>query len=266
MSHSNSPHWDIMPLAVDFLVSLTLLHFPFAVVHISASQVDSVYICRLFDHQDRDRRGSGRPMAKRTTDLHPSIRDISMISVSSDDFPVTEPTVRVRRNFGHSAFYRQWIDVDGYPVVASENVNPYALKEAAWLIWHLTRHRPDVLQAMVRQEAGFIVIAYKEMLTQIPEYTELRPGFYWDVRARGLGSLKSSCGEENLLNYTGDPYTGESIAIHEFSHSMHLDGLNNVNPDFDIRLESAYKAAIANGLWTGTYASVNRLEYWAEGV
>lgn len=205
-------------------------------------------------------------MAKRTTDLHPLIRDVSMISESSDDFPVTEPPSRVRRIFGHSAFYRQWIDVDGYPVVASENVNPYALKEAAWLIWHLTRHRPDVLQAMVREEAGFIVIAYQEMLTQIPEYSEFVPGFYWDVRARGLGTLKSSCGEENLLNYPDDPYNGESIAIHEFSHSMHLDGLNALNPDFDVRLESAYRAAMANGLWRGTYASVNRLEYWAEGV
>ncbi len=249
-----------------FFASLALLHLPFADVDVSASQVDSVYICRLFDLQERVRPGGRYPIAKRPKDLHSSIRDAYIISESSEDFPVTEPPERVRWKFGLSAFYRQWTDVDGYPVIASENVNPYAVKEAAWLIRHLTSHRPDVLRAMVNEKAGFIVIAYNEMQTQIPEYSNLRPSFYWDLRARGLGTLKSSCGEENLLNYPEDPYSGESIAIHEFSHSMHLDGMNTVDSNFDIRIKSAYEAAIANGLWTGTYASVNHLEYWAEGV
>ena len=57
-------------------------------------------------------------------------------------------------------------------------MNPYAVKEAAWLIRQLISHRLDVLQAMVQNKASFSVIAYNEMLTQIPEYSYLRPDFF----------------------------------------------------------------------------------------
>ncbi|MDE2813956.1 MAG: fibronectin type III domain-containing protein, partial [Gemmatimonadota bacterium] len=185
----------------------------------------------------------------------------------TEDFLIPEPSLpplTVRENFKLTPFYQQWIDVEGYPVVASENVNPYALKEAAWLIRQLMSHRPDVLQAMVHNKASHSVMAYNEMTTDIPEHSDLRPDFFWDKRARGLGSTASSCGEENLLNYPGDPYDGYHVMIHEFSHSVHLDGLNRSG--FDDRLRKAFEAAIAKGLWKGTYASSNRWEYWAEGV
>ena len=187
----------------------------------------------------------------------------------TEDFLIPEPSLpplTVRENFELTSFYQQWIDVEGYPVLASENVNPYAVKEAAWLIRRLMSHRPDVLQAMVQNKASLSVMAYNEMTTQIPEHSHLRPDFYWDRRARGLGTLESSCGEENVLNYPGDPYDGYNVLIHEFSHSVHLDGLNTVDPGFDDRLRKAFDAAIAKGLWKGTYASSNKQEYWAEGV
>ena len=54
---------------------------------------------------------------------------------------------------------------------------------------------------------------------------------------------------------------------------MHLDGLYTgeeeratVDPSFDDRLRKAFDAAIAKGLWKGTYASTDRGEYWAENV
>ena len=73
--------------------------------------------------------------------------------------------------------------MEGYPVLASENVNPYAVKEAAWLIRQLMSHRPDVLQAMVQNKASLSVMAYNEMTTQIPEHSHLRPSFF------GIGAL-----------------------------------------------------------------------------
>ena len=93
---------------------------------------------------------------------------------------------------------------------------------------------------------------------------------FWDARARGMGGSETdpycSCGEENLLNYPGDPYSTENILIHEFAHNIHLRGLVNVDPTFDPRLKAAYQKAMSAALWKGKYASVNHHEYFAEGV
>ena len=192
------------------------------------------------------------------------------VNSTSANLNVAMPPFAVREAFGLSPFYQQWIDVEGLPVVASSKVNPYALKEAAWLIQQLIGHRPDLLQAMAQNKVRFSVMAYNEMTTEIPEHSDLRPKFYWDRRTRGLGATPSrpsvSCGEENLLQYPGDPNWAENILIHEFSHAVHHMGLNTVDPTFDIRLETAFAAAMRKGLWKGTYASSNKYEYWAEGV
>jgi hypothetical protein len=103
----------------------------------------------------------------------------------------------------------------------------------------------------------------------VPEYQDLQPKDYWDRRARGLGGTLdnpiTSCGEENLLQYEGDPYAGENILLHEFSHSVHLIGMAKLDSGFDARLRHAYEAAKQNGLWEGTYAATNHEEYFAEG-
>ena len=183
--------------------------------------------------------------------------------------PVPPPTT-VRKTFNLDPFYEQWIDVEGLPVVASSKVNPYAVKEAAWLIRQMIGHRQDVLQALARNNVRFAVMAHNELTTQIPEHNDLQPDYYWDRRARGLGSTPArpavSCGEENLLNYSGDPYLTENILVHEFAHAIHQMGLNTVDSSFDDRLKVLYDAAVEKGLWRDTYAITNRAEYWAEGT
>ena len=183
--------------------------------------------------------------------------------------PVPPPDA-VRKTFNLDPFYVQWVDVEGLPVIASAKVNPYAVKEAAWLIRQMIGHRQDVLQALAKNNVRFAVMAYNELTTQIPEHSDLQPDYYWDRRARGLGSTPArpavSCGEENLLNYNGDPYWTENILVHEFAHAIHQMGLNTVDPDFDDRLETTYNAAKEKGLWKDTYAITNKAEYWAEGT
>ena len=49
----------------------------------------------------------------------------------TEDFLIREPPQAVRETFELTEFYQQWIDVEGYPVVASANVNPYAVKEGS---------------------------------------------------------------------------------------------------------------------------------------
>ena len=180
------------------------------------------------------------------------------------------PPITVREAFNLHSFYEQWIDVEGLPVVASAKVNPYAVKEAAYLIRQMIGHCPDVLQALAQNNVRFAVMAYNELTTQIPEHSDLQPDYYWDRRARGLGSTPArpavSCGEGNLLNYQGDPYSTENILVHEFAHAIHQMGLNTVDPSFDDRLQVMFEAAVEKGLWKNTYAITNKAEYWAEGT
>ncbi len=167
-------------------------------------------------------------------------------------------------------FYTQSITANGFPIVASAKVSPYALKEAAYLVNLMLAKRPDVREAMIASGARMCIMAYDEFTTDLPEFKRLRPKNYWDARARGLGGSKTdpfcSCAEENLLAYPGDPYEQECILIHEFAHNLHLRGMANVDPTFDSRLNATYDQAMAAGLWKGKYAAVNHFEYFAEGV
>ena len=182
---------------------------------------------------------------------------------------------------GVPAIYTQRVSAGGFPIVASANVNPYALQEAAYLVDLMLAKRPDVRAAMIRSGARLCVLAHNEFTTDQPEFARLSrrapSGFegisgkdYWDARARGMGGSQQdpfcSCAEENLLGYPGDPYAAECILIHELAHNIHLRGLVNVDPTFDDRLKATYDAAMAAGLWKGKYPSVNHHEYFAEGV
>ena len=47
------------------------------------------------------------------------------------------------------AFYKKFISAEGYPIVASERVNDYALKEAAHLVNLMLARRPDVRRSVL---------------------------------------------------------------------------------------------------------------------
>lgn len=165
-----------------------------------------------------------------------------------------------------SAFYQQGTMVGDLPIVASEKVSPFALKEAAWILEKLIGHRQEVLSTMAERGAFVMVMAYNEYTTDVPEHSRLKPRIYWDRRARGLGGIPVSCGEENLLGFPNDPYVKENLLIHEFAHGLHSQALRPMDPTFQTRLEDAYAQAKAQGLWEGTYAITNSAEYWAEAV
>ena len=180
--------------------------------------------------------------------------------------PVPPPAI-VREYFQLDPFYEQWINVGGLPVIASAKVNPYALKEAAWLILKMIGHRPDVLRTMAGNKARFSVIAHTEIITEIPEYrSDPRPDFLV-FRERGWGgSLGAtvSTSEEDILNYPDSFAIRYEALLHELAHGIHRLGLNTLDPRFDERLRVTYEGAMKKGLWQGTYASSDRREYWAE--
>jgi hypothetical protein len=165
-------------------------------------------------------------------------------------------------------FYKKHVDYKGLSILGSAKVSDAALLEARFLIDKMLGEREDILKAMIGRGCRFMVMAPTEMTTDVPEQRRMKndPKTDWDKRARGLGGKLSSCGEENLLNLKGDRYGKENILIHEFNHAVHQHGLRVVDPSFDGRLRRAYKKAMAEGLWKGTYLTTNHSEYWAEGV
>ena len=182
--------------------------------------------------------------------------------------PVPPPAI-VREYFQLDPFYEQWINVGGLPVIASAKVNPYALKEAAWLILKMIGHRPDIIRAMVGNKARFAVIAHTEVITEIPEYrSDPRPDFLV-FRERGWGGTEGgtiSTSEEDILNYPGSFAIRYEALLHELAHGVHILGLSTLDPTFDKRLQITYEASMKKRLWQGTYAASDRREYWAEAT
>lgn len=195
---------------------------------------------------------------------------VSIVSIADAqdgrDYKVTVPPESLKV----PGYFQKHVSAGGYPIISTAKVNDYALKEAAYLVDLLLAERPDVRKAMIENGSRLIVMGYSEFTTENPYHAKLKPKDYWDRRARGLGGHAQdpicSCAEENLLAFPGDPYHQENILIHEFAHNIHLVGLQTVDPSFDKRLKVAYDQAMATGLWKSKYASVNKNEYWAEGV
>lgn len=197
-------------------------------------------------------------------------RDDKATAVVTSEVPVQGFRFDPPNKNGVPAFYTQAVSANGFPIVASAKVNPYALKEAAFLVNMMLAKRPDVRAAMIKSGARMCVMAHNEYTTDLPEWSHLTPKDYRDARARGMGGSETdpycSVAEENLLGFAGDPYSTECILIHELAHNIHLRGMLNVDPTFDTRLKATYDAAMKAGLWKGKYASVNYHEYFAEGV
>ena len=182
------------------------------------------------------------------------------------------PPKEVRDFFELDPFYQQWINVAGFPILASTKVSPYALKEAAYVIWQMIGHRRDLLKAMASNKIRLPVIAYNEIVCQIPEHKQrIDPAFCFFPEVRARASFCPSCltvtaNEENLLHYFIGPPSTYSVLVHEVAHALHEAGLNTIAPAFDNRLRASYNTAMQKGLWSDSYAASNYSEYWAEAV
>ena len=94
--------------------------------------------------------------------------------------------------------------------------------------------------------------------------------------------------QKNVLDDLDGPYATGCQVIRVFAKALyHITGTRPVDPNwdssgrnvqqyelrvrrmdvrFDEKLEELYDGAMSRGLWKGTSAAGNRVEYWAEGV
>ena len=199
----------------------------------------------------------------------------------TDPTPKPNPTSCVigapPASLGLDAFYGKYCSVRGIPLVAASVVPDTAFNEA-WNVLEnmLTGVSSAVVQKIIANKIHIGIIGKDQLLTDMPEYRNLDRdfplpgGISWNKRARGLGATVDipliAGAEENILCLPGDRYAGESILLHEFSHTVLNLGVEFVDTNFKGRLNTAYKAALGKSLWQNTYADDTVEEYWAEGV
>jgi len=160
-------------------------------------------------------------------------------------------------------FYAKHIDVRGLPVAASAEVDDAALQRTYEIVTHMLAGRPDVLQAMVDDRMYLIVIGKDQVYTDMPEYRNHPNPEFQNERVRGTGGRPTSFGEENLLTLPLDRYDDESIAVHEFCHTIDRT-LRSVDSTWSARRGAAFRNARARGLWENAYTGTNPGEYWGE--
>jgi hypothetical protein len=184
--------------------------------------------------------------------------------------PITAPPERVFARFREGdreparRFYRKCLEIKGIPILASADVDDAALLRTEEIVGHLLAGRPDVLETMVNHGTRLIIIGKDQVYTDMPEYRNSPNPEYLNERVRGTGGLSvTSFGEENLLNLVGDRYDDESIALHEFCHTIDA-ALARIDPEWRPRLNRTYRAAMAAELWKNAYAASSPAEYWAE--
>ncbi len=161
-------------------------------------------------------------------------------------------------------FYAKYVDAEGIPILSSATVNDAALLEARYVVLNMLRGREDLLKNMRTRRIRLSVMAWNEFNTEMPEFKNLPR--WWDRRSRGISGVKATtCGEENLLNYRGDPFSGGSILVHEFTHVFQHSGMSVLDRTFSARVRAAYNKAKASGQFRG-YAMTKQSEFFAEGA
>lgn len=166
-------------------------------------------------------------------------------------------------------YYQRTVESGGLLYTSNGNSSDYALAEAAYIADHMLLGLDNVRKHLAEHNHKVGVIPYNEPGFSLPELLHMKEqkdkGLVQRL-GRGNGatvaSWTTSIGEENLLNYPGDPRNGGSIFVHEFAHTIHL-ALRRLNPQFQAKLQAAYDQAMREGLWKGQYASTTIEEYFA---
>lgn len=180
-------------------------------------------------------------------------------------------------SLGLSDFYKKYIRVNGIHLISSEKVPDSAMVQAYKVLYAMTSYlKPEVVKAMGDVNTKVAIMARYEGTEDIPEHSDMGNRdeksivLNWNLRARGLGgSIEfpfTSGAEENVMAYQIDKYHAEDILIHEFSHSIHLVGIYQVDPTINDKLQALLDKAKAEHRYDNTYAQTDIAEYWAEGV
>jgi hypothetical protein len=187
-------------------------------------------------------------------------------------------------------YYTKFTYACEFPVMGSGRVSDEAMLKANDTVRKMFAYRHDVLKAMINDGARLVVLARGEPLSDLPELKGTRA----TAAADNLRCLDYTpelklmvVPEENLRPMPGDPPGGEAAVVAAFARAMHaVTASRPADPDFDRRprkqqyelrvkrldvefdqrLQKLFDSAAAKGLWKGTPAARDRVEYCAAGV
>ncbi|HEY3860437.1 MAG TPA: hypothetical protein VGO59_01010 [Verrucomicrobiae bacterium] len=194
--------------------------------------------------------------------------------------------------FNIDPYYTKFTWAREFTVVGSSKVSDAALLKANDTIRKMFAYRHDILKALIGDGVKMVVLGHGEALTNLPDYKNAPDQTNWDNTVRMHDYTTASKAlvvpEENSLATDDDPFLGKSMVIREMAKALYyVTALRPEDPNwedrgrdvqqyemrvkrldvrFDHRLQEIYTNAIGKGMWKGTSAVHDRVEYWAEGV
>jgi len=174
--------------------------------------------------------------------------------------------------------FDQYLDSDGLDILANQETSSESLVRAAELIDNMLINRPDIREAMVKNQYQVVIVGSSERTYDLAPYQQLQ-GSYSEAHEeiggpRGLGGsvhFPTLFPEEGLLCLQVDLYRDYSVSVHEFAHTIDdvlttAPAFADSQPPFRARLAAAYEQAQTSLLWEQTYAISRAIEFWAEIV
>lgn len=211
---------------------------------VTASPINKAYLGRL------------------TLTLNPNIKNSSNLHINNNEI--------YSINNWHMYYTKFSNCLCGIPIKSSEKVSYYAHHLTANIVDTMLSKVPQVTNKLLENGADISIYGLEEDVYDIPEH---RGGAVIMQRpVEGYGGMPSnpttSISAQNVLRVSEGLHQtrnlNESILVHEFSHAIHLLGINLL-PDKKLSSEivTAYEHAKNNKLWPNTYLISNYEEYFA---
>jgi alpha-glucosidase len=254
----------------------------------------SYFECNRVNNWNHGHVGTREQLRRYDPEGYELVRDTFRLTAANDWFyrplrpqpSVTVPPAKLKAE----PYYTKFTLAREFPILGSRHVSDSAMLRANETVRRMFTYRHDVLKALIADGARLVVLGRLEKLGDLPELKTAGSKAGFDaVRVLEYSSEHKLMvvPEENVQGLADEPLAGRSAVVGVMARAMHqVCGLRPVIPDFDQRrnkqqyelrvkrldvdfdqkLRQTFEAATAKGLWKGSPAARDRVEYWVTGV
>ncbi|HUS92044.1 MAG TPA: LamG-like jellyroll fold domain-containing protein, partial [Phycisphaerae bacterium] len=156
------------------------------------------------------------------------------------DGVVSEPYPRGVRQWGRVT---KFMEGGGQPIIAADDTPDLAMRRARKTCLKVLEKRPDLHYRLAVSNTAGSLTAEREL-----GWTELVRNTY--------GATRNMLLDQNF-------YGGANMLMHEMGHQLHMNGMSNLEMDFDHRLHETWLAGMKSLKYLGHYGANNMWEYIA---